>query len=131
MTINSHRFSFLVVSSSYRGTRKSRLICVSRRRRYGGALWLSPVAPCVSVYCSNRSLSDLCVSGYVIIPMKAVRSVFYCWSSNDRQKRGNRALPVWWFWLSHWKISSILDSVGDLSVDRVAGYVIILKERDT
>lgn len=67
VTINSHRFSFLVVSSSYRGTRKSRLICVSRRRRYGGALWLSPVAPCVSVYCSNRSLSGLCMSGYVII----------------------------------------------------------------
>ena len=30
----------------------------------------------VSVYCSNSGLSGLCMSGYAIIPMKAVRSVF-------------------------------------------------------
>ena len=48
---------------------------------------MSPVDPCVSVYCSNSGLSGLGVSGYVIIPMKAVRSVFFCTVSITTDKK--------------------------------------------
>lgn len=100
VTINSHRFSFLVVSCC------SLCVCLLFRSQFERSR-------CVWVCHYTYEGGSLCFFLYCI--------------NNYRQKRGNRALSVWWFWLSHWEISSILDSVGDLSVDRVVGYVIIPK----
>ena len=76
---------------------------------------MSPVDPCVSVYCSNSGLSGLGVSVYVIIPIKTIIYVFFY------------KVSIGWFGLSDWIFSSFFFSVCVLSVDWVVGYVIIPK----